>query len=72
MKNDNHETPLLATIGDDEDSEVNIARRLQFLRESSTGGTVFIPESWVKEDPAFQQAVEELDWLRVEKPTGER
>ena len=51
-------------------SDLNVQRRLRFLRESeiSHDGIVFIPESWVKNDPALQTAVQELDWLQIEKP----
>jgi len=56
-------TPLLASTGDPEQDAKN---RLEFLRKSSSGGTVFIPESWIKTDPAMAQAVKELDWLKVE------
>lgn len=56
--------PLLASTGDPKQDARN---RLQFLRQSSSGGVVYIPESWVKSDPAMAQAVKELDWLKVEK-----
>ena len=61
--------PLLASTGNPEQDARN---RLQFLRESTSVGVVYIPQSWVTKDPAMAQAVQELDWLRVEKPTGER
>ena len=56
---------LLASTGDPEQDARN---RLQFLRNSSSGGTVYIPVSWAKADPAMAQAVEELDWLQIETP----
>ena len=56
--------PLLASTGDPEQDARN---RLQFLRESSSGGTVYIPESWVEADPAMAQAVKELDWLKIQE-----
>ena len=57
----------LASVGDPF-SEINIQKRLNFLRESSSGGTVYVPKSWIEKDPALQRAVQELDWLRVEEP----
>jgi hypothetical protein len=57
----------LVSIGDPM-SELNIQRRLRFLRNSRGRGVVFIPQSWADEDPAFARGVEELDWLRIEKP----
>jgi len=62
MKN----TPL-GSIGDPL-CETNVQRRLRFLRGCTGGGTVFIPKSWVDDDPAIAQAVKELDWLRIEEP----
>lgn len=49
-------------------SEINVMRRLNFLRESSVRGIVFVPERWVKADPAMAKAVQELDWLKIAKP----
>ena len=63
MKSDTPRPPLLASTGDPEQDARN---RLQFLRESSSGGVVYVPESWVTKDPAMAQAVQELDWLRIE------
>ena len=57
----------LTEIGDPL-SELNCMRRLNFLRESTVGGVVYIPESWVKTDPAMAKAVQELDWLKIAKP----
>ena len=56
--------PLLASTGDPEQDARN---RLEFLRNSPGRGTVFIPQDWVTDDPAMAQAVEELDWIRVEE-----
>lgn len=52
----------------DPHSKLNSQRRLQFLREQSPSGVVFIPESWVKADPALERAARELDWLQIETP----
>ncbi len=55
-------------------SELNIQRRIEFLRtrdkESDSDGVSYVPESWVKADPALQWGVENLDWLKIEKPRG--
>jgi len=56
----------LSSIGDP-NSEINVQRRLNFLRGINPDGVVFIPQSWVDEDPAFAQAVLELDWLKLEQ-----
>lgn len=55
--------PFRALTGD---PEQDARDRLRFLRESSTGGVVYVPEAWVKADPALRQAVNELDWLKTE------
>ena len=55
----------LATTGNE---ELDAQNRLAFLRESHSGGTVFIPERWVTADPVLAQAVEELDWLEIATP----
>ena len=64
----------LQSIGD-EMSELNIQRRIEFLRtqdkESNSDGVVYLPEAWVKSDPALQWGVKNLDWLKIEKPPGE-
>ncbi len=61
----------LQAIGDPM-SELNIQRRIEFLRacdkESSSTGVSYIPESWVKADPALQWGVQNLDWMKIEKP----
>ena len=59
--------PTLGSFGDPL-SELNVQRRLRFLRSSRCTGTVSIPKSWVDDDPAFARAVKELDWLRIEEP----
>ena len=56
----------LSSIGDP-NSEINVQRRLNFLRQVTPGGTVFVPKRWVDDDPAFAQAVLELDWLQIER-----
>ena len=48
-------------------SELNVQRRLQWLRERSGGGLVFISKDLVDRDPAMKKAVEELDWMRLEE-----
>jgi hypothetical protein len=55
----------LAPTGDPEQDARNA---LQFPRESSTGGVVYIPRSWLTKYLALAQAVKELDWLRIEEP----
>ena len=52
----------------DSRSELNVQRRLNYLREIETdgSGSVPIPKSWL-EDPAMKKAVAELDWLHVEE-----
>ena len=47
-------------------SELNVQRRLQWLRERTGGdGIVFVPKDVVEADPAMKKAVEELDWMRL-------
>ena len=55
---------ILRSFGDP-NSELNVQRRLQWLRERSGSGVVFIPKYPVDQDPAMKKAVEELDWLRL-------
>ena len=55
---------ILRSFGDP-NSELNVQRRLQWLREVSGGGPIFISKSRVDRDPAMKKAVEELDWLRL-------
>ena len=58
-----HKTTL-SSIGDPL-SELNVQRRLNFLRESCGGGVVIVPTHWLKGDPALQRAVRNLDWLKT-------
>ena len=60
-------TFTLKSIGDPM-SELNIRRRIEFLRSILPPGVSYVPESWVKSDPALQWGVENLDWLKTEKP----
>ena len=53
---------ILQSFGDPQ-SELNVQRRLQWLREVSPGGLVHVPKWMVEQDPAMKRAVEELDWL---------
>ena len=55
---------ILGSIGDPM-SELNIQRRLQWLRESDPNTITYFDEETVKADPALQRAVQELHWLRV-------
>ena len=57
---------ILGSFGDP-NSELNVQRRLQWLREVSGGGPIFISRSHVDRDPAMKKAVEELDWLCLEE-----
>jgi hypothetical protein len=57
----------LGGIGDPM-SELNIQRRLQWLRECNPRGFITVSEEMVKADPALQQALLELPFLRIEKP----
>jgi len=61
----------LKSIGDPM-SELNIRRRIEYLRardkETDGDGVVYLPEAWIKADPALQWAVQNLDWLKIEKP----
>ena len=54
----------LGFIGDPM-SEINIQRRLQWLRERDPGKFVYFSEELVNKDPALQRALLELDWLKV-------
>ena len=56
----------LFTHGDPQ-SELNVQRRLNFLRSRPGRGVVYVPKSWVDRDLAMKKGVEELDWLRVEE-----
>ena len=53
-------------------SELNIRRRIEYLRardkETDGDGVVYLPEAWIKADPALQWAVKNLGWLKIEKP----
>ena len=55
---------ILGSFGDP-NSELNVQRRLQWLRERPGTGLVFITKDHVDQDPAMKRAVEELDWLRL-------
>lgn len=57
-------------MGGDPLSELSIRRRIKSLKRSKSisKGIVFIPESWAKADPALQWGVQNLDWLKIEKP----
>ena len=58
---------LSSPKGTDPNCEFRVQRRLRFYRNiRPNGGVVSIPESWVAKDPALAQAVQELDWLRIE------
>jgi hypothetical protein len=57
----------LGSIGDPL-SELNIQRRLQWWRERSPYGTVYVTEESVANDPALQKAILELPWLQLERP----
>ena len=58
-----HRTTLIS-IGD-EMSELNIQRRLQWLRECDPDHDVYITQELFNADPAARQAVKELHWLKV-------
>ncbi len=57
---------ILGSFGDPQ-SELNVQRRLQWLREVSPGGLVHVTKWMVEQDPAMKKAVEELDWLTLEE-----
>ncbi|MCP4480596.1 MAG: hypothetical protein GY818_21125 [Planctomycetaceae bacterium] len=63
----NRPKPRLSSIGDPM-SELNIQRRLQWLRECNPAGIIRFPKDWVDEDPALQRAIEELDYVQLERP----
>jgi hypothetical protein len=68
MKNDEKNgRGKLFTVGDPQ-SELNVQRRLNFLRSRPGRGVVYVPKSWVDQDLAMKKGVEDLDWLRVEEP----
>ena len=49
-------------------SELNIRRRSNALRDTNPDSSiVFVPKEWIDRNPAIKKAVEELDWLQVEK-----
>ena len=56
----------LGSIGDPM-SELNIQRRLQYLRERNPAGIIRYPKEWVDEDPALQRAIAELDYVQLSK-----
>ena len=62
-----HRETSLVGLGD-EMCELNIQRRLQWWRERNPRGFITVSEEMVKADPALQQAVLELPFLRIEKP----
>ena len=57
----------LGSIGDPM-SELNIQRRLNWLRERRPSGIIKFHQEAVDRDPALQRAVLELPFLRIEKP----
>mgnify|MGYP000465751879 CR=1 FL=1 len=66
MKNDEkNERGKLFTVGDPQ-SELNVQRRINFLRSRPGRGVVYVPKSWVDRDLALKKAVGDLDWLQVE------
>ena len=56
---------MLVTIGDPM-SESNIQRRLQWLRERVTDHDVHFSQAEIDRDPALQQALLELPWLKAQ------
>ena len=58
----------LVSTGDPQ-SELEIQRRIQWLREQVVlrGAVVTLPQSVIDRDPALQRMIGELDWLRVEE-----
>lgn len=54
----------LGSIGDPL-SELNIQRRLNWLRERKPYNTVYVSPESVAKDPALQKALSELPWLQV-------
>ena len=58
----------LKAIGDPM-SELNIRRRFRYISElKPPSGILRLNGEWVKDDPALQKAVRELDWVTVRKP----
>ena len=57
----------LGSIGDPM-SELNIQRRLQWLRECDPPGIIRVSQDMVNEDPALQRAILELDYVQLERP----
>jgi len=57
----------LGGIGDPM-SELNIQRRLNWWRERTPAGIIRVPQEWVDSDPALQRALDELDYVQLEKP----
>ena len=49
-------------------SELNIQRRLQFLRERRPSGIIKFHQEAVDRDPALQRAVLELPFVQIRKP----
>ncbi len=47
--------------------ELNIQRRLQYLRELNPRGLLTFTEEQVKADPALERAFLELPFLRIRK-----
>ena len=58
-----HRTTLIS-IGD-EMSELNIQRRLQWLRETDPECDIYFTQELFNKDPAIRRAIEELHWLKV-------
>ena len=55
----------------DPDSQLEQARLMRWLRETSehgNRGTVFVPEWMVKKYPVVERAMKEFDWLKPEPP----
>jgi hypothetical protein len=57
MKNDEKNgRGKLFTVGDPQ-SELNVQRRLNFLRSRPGRGVVYVPKSWVDQDLAMKRAL---------------
>jgi hypothetical protein len=56
----------LCGIGDPM-SELNIQRRLNWLRECNPAGIIRVTQKMVNEDPAVQKAILELPYVQLEK-----
>lgn len=52
--------------GDDPNSEMNIQRRLRWMKQHASEVPVKIPQQWIDEDPALQKAIR-LGWIRLLK-----